>query len=314
MLNAIIRFSLRNRLLVIAVALFLLGYGGWQATRLPIDVFPDLNRPRVVVMTEAPGMAPEEVETLITFPLETVLNGATGVEAVRSLVGRRAVGDLRRIRLGHRHLQRPADRRRTAGARSDRLPEGVTPQLAPISSIMGQIMIVGMWSEDGANFADGGAHAGRLGRAAAAADDSRRVAGDHDGRRAEAIPGAGRSRQPAAVRRHAAKKSSKPSARAIRTRPAATSTSRGRTNTWCARSAACRTVDDIAADRRHASATASRCSCPRWPASSKAAQVKRGDSSAFARDETGTFDGGPAVVLTIQKQPKARHPRASRKT
>src|SRR5215468_5019272 len=77
--------SLANRLLVIITSIVLMGYGAWTLSRTPVDVFPDLNKPTVTVMTEAGGMAAEEVEQLITFPLETTMNGLPGVESVRSV-------------------------------------------------------------------------------------------------------------------------------------------------------------------------------------------------------------------------------------
>jgi CzcA family heavy metal efflux pump len=149
MLNAIIRFALKQRLLVVVISMALMGAGASLTLKMDIDVFPNLNRPRVVVMVEAPGMAPEEVEALITFPIETAINGANGVEAVRSSAG---VG----ISVSYVEFDWGTDiynDRQIVMERlqlvQDRMPEGVKPQLAPISSIMGQIIMIGMWSEDG---------------------------------------------------------------------------------------------------------------------------------------------------------------------
>ena len=147
MLDRIISFSLHNRALVLTIAVVMLGVGAWQTTTLPIDVFPNLNRPRVVVITEAPGMAPEEVEALITIPLETAFNGASGVLAVRSSSG---IG----ISVIYVEFDWNTDvynDRQVVNERmqlaADQIPSGVKPTLAPISSIMGQILMYGMWSE-----------------------------------------------------------------------------------------------------------------------------------------------------------------------
>lgn len=148
MLNKIIEFSLHNRLLVSVISALILVLGVYSVSNMEVDVFPDLNAPTVVVMTEAHGMAPEEVERLVTYPIETSVNGATHVRRVRSssTTGFSVVWvefdwgtDL--------YLARQITSERLVQL-NEMLPEGVgTPTMAPQSSILGEMMIIGLTAD-----------------------------------------------------------------------------------------------------------------------------------------------------------------------
>ncbi len=303
MLNAIIRFSLHNRLLVMAIAVFLVGYGSWQASRLPIDVFPDLNRPRVVLMTEALGMAPEEVETLITFPLETALNGATGVQAVRSSSG---VG-LSVIYVEFDWGTDIFNDRQVVNERlalvKDQLPAGITPQLAPISSIMGQIQILGMFSEGGKT----------------PPMELRTIADWVVRQRLLTIPGVAQVVVMGGERKQfqVLVDSNSLTRYGITLEEVKTALRESNQNTAggyldkqgpqellvrsLGRVASVAEIGNIVVKHRDGQSVV----LSQVARIVEGPQVKRGDSAAFARDGDGRFEGGPAVVLTVNKQPNA---------
>jgi CzcA family heavy metal efflux pump len=149
MLDAIIKFSLKNRLFIVALAVCSLLYGGWALKTLPVDVFPDLNRPTISILTEAHGLSPEEVEVLVTLPIESVLNGTPGMIRMRSSSG---IG----ISIIYVEFDWGTDifqNRQFVSERlqlvQGRIPQGMIPIMGPVSSIMGEIQFAGLTSPEG---------------------------------------------------------------------------------------------------------------------------------------------------------------------
>ena len=148
MIDRIIHWSLHNRLFVLTTAALLLVWGTYEALRMPVDVFPDLTAPTVTVVAEAHGMAPQEVETQITFPVETALNGASGVRRVRSSTGVGIAVIWVEFEWGTDIYQaRQVVSEKLQLAQSTLPPDVAPPVLAPVSSIMGEIMFIALTSD-----------------------------------------------------------------------------------------------------------------------------------------------------------------------
>ena len=149
MLNWLIRFSLQQRALVIALACVLLAAGIKKATELPVDVLPDLTKPTVIILTESPGYAPEEVETLVTIPLENSLMGVTGVDRVRSKNDIALSLIYVEFDWGTDLDQARTDVQQRLASASEILPKNITPYMTPAASLMGDIMMVGVRDPSG---------------------------------------------------------------------------------------------------------------------------------------------------------------------
>ena len=147
LINNIIRFSLKNRLIILLGAALMIGAGIYSSRNMNIDVFPDLTAPTVVVMTDAKGMAAEEVERLVTFPIETAVNGATNVRRVRSASMQGYSFVWAEFNWGMDIFKARQIISEKMVALGNSLPSGITPVLAPQSSIMGEILFIGLQSD-----------------------------------------------------------------------------------------------------------------------------------------------------------------------